>query len=99
MALTRDGIVDKLVAEYGLQRREAIDLYDTFIEDLKQQIDDGKTVRWAGFGSFLKKEQAYQRRVSDVDYDQKWRVVTLRPAAPLQKRIQRAAVVEARAID
>ena len=99
MALTRDRIIDRLVWEYGLQRREAIDLYDTFIEDMKLKIENGERVRWAGFGTFRKKQHYYKRKRADVEQTDNWRVITLEPAVALKKRIQRASVVEARDVD
>ena len=92
-------IIDRLVTEYNLQRREAIDIYDTFIEDLKLKINNGERVRWAGFGSFFKRQQSYKRKKADIEQEHNWKGVTLHPAEALKKRIQRAAVVEARDVD
>ena len=51
MALTKDDIINKLVKEYKLKRREAKDLVDTFFDDIKTRVSRraSKAYRNGGF--------------------------------------------------
>ena len=102
MALTKDGIVDKLVEKYGMQRREMIDFVDTFFDDIKSKLVAGERVSIAEFGTFYRKKQSYYRRrrtIKLAEGDEKWETITFRAAKLLQARIQRATIEESRDVD
>jgi hypothetical protein len=99
--LTRDGIIDMLVERHKLRRREAVDLFDTFIQDTKDEVNRDNTARWPGFGRFKIKKQYYKLKSSDISEDDRpnWRVITLTPYRQLHARIDRAVYEESKDID
>ena len=101
MALTRDKIIDRLVEEHGVQRREAVDFYDTFVEDIKKAVNAGERVRLTAFGALQKRQQRYHHKRADIDQTDLpfWTTVSFIPSAILRKRIQRASVYLARDVD
>lgn len=102
MTLTKDVIVDTLVKEYGMGRREMIDIVDTFFDEIKHKIAAGERATFYGFGTFYKKKQSYKRkrRTIKVQEDEdNWHTISFRPARLLQARVQRASVEEARDVD
>lgn len=102
MTLTVDKIVDKLVSENRLQRREATDLVETFIEHLRVGVEEGKRVTLPAFGSFWLKKQPYQRKRRDIPVDVEtpvWKTPSFSSSAKLRARIQYATVAESRDVD
>ena len=101
MALTREKIIDKLVSECGLKRREATDLYDTFIQDIKDAVNAGDRALLPGFGQLRFRRQPYKLKRADIPEEDrpKWSVVHFTPSSMLMKRIQRALIEESRDVD
>jgi nucleoid DNA-binding protein len=102
MTLTVDKIVDKLVSENRLQRREAADLVDTFIEHIRLGVEEGRRIALPAFGSFWLKKQRYQRKRRDIPVEVEtpvWRTPSFKPSAKLKARIQYATVAESRDVD
>lgn len=52
MALTKADIAENLFKVLGLNKREAKDLVETFFEELRALLENGKQVRLSGFGNF-----------------------------------------------
>ncbi len=52
MTLTKADIVEKLFESIGLNRKDAKELVDMFFEEIKHALEQGKTVKLSGFGSF-----------------------------------------------
>lgn len=99
--LTRDSIIDTLVERHKLRRREAVDLFDTFIQDTKDEVNRGNIARWPGFGKFRIKKQYYKLKKSDISEDSRpsWHVITLTPYKQLNARIDRAVYEESKDVD
>jgi nucleoid DNA-binding protein len=102
MALTKDKIVDALVKEFNLQRREAVDFVDTFFDTLKADVTSGERVKLAGFGSFYLPKKYYHRKRRDIpvcDDTPRWRIPSFTPSAALKARVQRATREERKDVD
>lgn len=102
MALTKDDIIEALVTKNNLQRREAADFFDTFIDNIKKTVERGERAKLVGFGAFYLKKQYYHRKRRDIPVDADtadWRTVTLFPAKKLRDRIQYAGVMVSRDVD
>lgn len=52
MALTKADMVEKLLAEVGLGRRDAKELVDEFFEVIKGALAAGSPIKLSGFGNF-----------------------------------------------
>ena len=100
MALTKDDIVEELVTKYKLARREAVDLMDTFIDYIKDSIAQDQTVKIINFGTFfMRKNPQRKRRNIEIVPDSEWRIPSLKTAAALRNRSQRAGVEKSRDVD
>jgi len=102
VALTKDSIVDALVKEFNLQRREAVDFVDTFFDAIKADVSAGKRVKFAGFGSFCLSDRYYQRKRRDIPVDTdtpRWRLPSFYPSVALKARVQRATREERNDVD
>lgn len=100
MVLTLEKIVDKLVAEYGLNRREATDLIETFFEDIRSAVNSGHRVPLLGFGTFVLDTKYYHVKKRNIPPTEKRRVTPkLVPTQKLKARIQRAEVEVSRDVD
>lgn len=102
MALTKDKIVDALVKEFSLQRREAVDFVDTFFDAIKADVSSGKRVKFAGFGSFYLPKKYYHRKMRDIPVDEDtpgWRIPSFTPSLALKARVQRATREERNDVD
>lgn len=101
MALTVDKIVDRLVTQYKLQRREAVDLVDTFFDDIKKQIEKGNRVKLVNFGSFYMAQRGHRKRrnIPVTEDTPRWRLPSLHSAVAFRRRIQRAQIEVERDVD
>lgn len=101
MALTREKIVDELVSRYGLQRREAVDFLDTFLDDIKRRVSDGERASLVGFGVLYLHGIGHRKRrnIPVTDDIPDWRIPTIKISGILKKRVQRAVVEESRDVD
>lgn len=102
MALTKDKIVEQLVTVCKLQRREAIDLVDTFIDHIKHGVEDGQRVKLTGLGAFFMKKQEYQRKRRNIPVAEDtpgWRTPSFFPSVSARDRIQYADVAVSRDVD
>jgi nucleoid DNA-binding protein len=102
MALTKDNIVDELVSQYGLVRREALDIVDTFFDDIKTRVTTGGRVRLMNTGVFYLKKQSKHRKRRDIEVTEDtapWTTVSFKSSQVLRNRIQRADVEVARDVD
>lgn len=52
MALTKNDMMEKLIADFSLQRRDAKELVDHFFEEIKSALMRGESVKLSGFGNF-----------------------------------------------
>lgn len=52
MALTKADMVEKLIADVGLHRKDAKDLVEEFFETIKTALVQGAPIKLSGFGNF-----------------------------------------------
>ncbi|MBN1636561.1 MAG: integration host factor subunit alpha [Deltaproteobacteria bacterium] len=59
--LTKSGIIDEIVLDTGLSRKEASDAIEMFIEIIKYELEQGNPVSISGFGKWKVREKAARR--------------------------------------
>jgi integration host factor subunit alpha len=59
--LTKSGIIDEIVLNTGLSRKEASDGIETFIEIIKQNLEKKEPVSISGFGKWKVREKTARR--------------------------------------
>ncbi len=52
MTLTKADLADLLFEKVGLNKREAKDMVESFFEEVRLALEDGKGVKLSGFGNF-----------------------------------------------
>lgn len=52
MALTKNDLMERLIVDFSLQRKDAKDLVDRFFEEIKSALIRGESVKLSGFGNF-----------------------------------------------
>ncbi len=52
MTLTKADIVEKILEDIGLNRKDAKELVDMFFEEIKSSLEQGNEVKLSGFGNF-----------------------------------------------
>lgn len=52
MALTKNDMMERLIVELELQRKDAKNLVDEFFEEIKLALGRGESVKLSGFGNF-----------------------------------------------
>ncbi len=55
--ITRSDIAEKICEEVGLSRKDASDILDMTIEEIKSELISGNDVKLSSFGSLLLKEK------------------------------------------
>jgi len=59
--LTKSGIIDQIVLDTGLSRKEASDGIETFIEIIKGTLENKEPVSISGFGKWKVREKSARR--------------------------------------
>ncbi len=59
--LTKSGIIDEIVLNTGLSRKEASDGIETFIEVVKETLEKGDPVSISGFGKWKVRGKSARR--------------------------------------
>jgi integration host factor subunit alpha len=90
MALTKNDIVVK-VNEMGFAKKESVEIIESLLEIIKQQLEEGEDVLISGFGKFCVKEKQKRRgRNPATGTDlilQERKVVTFKCSGKLKNRI------------
>ena len=60
MGLTKQDIVTK-VNEMGFSKKESVDIIESLLEIIKQQLENGEDVLISGFGKFCVKQKNQRR--------------------------------------
>lgn len=55
--LTKADIVNHIMLTFDLERKEAKSIVEFFFEEIKLALEQGETVKLAGFGNFLVKDK------------------------------------------
>nr|BAL52426.1 integration host factor subunit alpha [uncultured Gammaproteobacteria bacterium]BAL54518.1 integration host factor subunit alpha [uncultured Gammaproteobacteria bacterium] len=92
MTLTKADLVEKLFVDIGLNRKDGKALVDLFFEEIKHALEQGKTVKLSGFGSFDLREKRERpgrnpKTGKEVPVTAR-RVVTFRAGQKLKNRIE-----------
>jgi len=57
MTLTKAELADLLFEQLGLNKREAKDMVERFFEEIRQALEEGRSVKLSGFGNFQLREK------------------------------------------
>ena len=92
MALTKANMAESLFNEFGLNKREARELVDSFFEDLRSALAVGEQVKLSGFGNFdlrdKNKRPGRNPKTGEEIPITARRVVTFRPGQKLKARVE-----------
>jgi len=58
MTLTKAGLADLLFEQVGLNKREAKDMVEAFLEEMRFALERGESVKLSGFGNFELREKS-----------------------------------------
>ena len=58
MTITKDSLVDMVHNEIGLNKREAMELIESFFEQIKKSLEEGNDIKLSGFGNFNLRDKA-----------------------------------------
>jgi len=94
MALTKNDIVMK-VNEMGFTKKQSVDIIESLLEIIKQQLENGEDVLISGFGKFCVKKKKKRRgrnpaTGSDLILSQR-KVVTFKCSGKLRSKINGSA--------
>ena len=92
MALTKADMAESLFNEFGLNKREALELVDLFFQELEACLADGEQIRFSGFGNFYLRDKN-ERPGRNPKTGEKVpiparRVVTFRAGQKLRARVE-----------
>ncbi|MBF0611018.1 MAG: integration host factor subunit alpha [Magnetococcales bacterium] len=59
--MTKAEIVESIYRKMGITKREAADLVESFFELVRQQLEDGESIKLSGFGNFEIREKRSRR--------------------------------------
>jgi len=92
MALTKADLVEKLVEETELNKRDAKELVDLFFEEVKTALESGRTVKLSGFGNFdlrdKKQRPGRNPKTGEEIPITARRVVTFKPGQKLKAKVE-----------
>jgi integration host factor subunit alpha len=92
MALTKADLVEKLVDEVGLGKRDAKELVDEFFEEIKNALEAGNPVKLSGFGNFdlrdKKQRPGRNPKTGEEIPITARRVVTFKPGQKLKAKVE-----------
>ena len=92
MALTKADLVERLIEEIGLHKRDAKNLVDQFFEEIKAELETGESVKLSGFGNFdlrdKKQRPGRNPKTGEEIPITARRVVTFKPGQKLKIRVE-----------
>lgn len=59
--LTKNEIIEELIMNLGLSRKEASDGIETFLEIIKENLEKGEDVSFSGFGKWSVRDKGERR--------------------------------------
>ena len=92
MALTKIDMVEKLLENLDLSRKDAKELVDQFFEEIKTALAQGESVKLSGFGNFELRDKSERpgrnpKTGEEVPITAR-RVVTFKPGQKLKDAIE-----------
>jgi len=92
MALTKADLVEKLLEDLGINKRDAKELVDQFFDEIKTALENGGAVKLSGFGNFDlrdKKERPGRNPKTGEEIPiTARRVVTFKPGQKLKAKVE-----------
>jgi integration host factor subunit alpha len=92
MALTKADLVEKLLNDVGLGKRDAKELVDEFFEEIKTALEAGNPVKLSGFGNFdlrdKKQRPGRNPKTGEEIPITARRVVTFKPGQKLKAKVE-----------
>lgn len=92
MALTKAEMAEKLFEELGLNKREAKDFVESFFEEIRMALAEGKQVKLSGYGNFnlrnKKQRPGRNPKTGEEIPITARRVVTFHPGQKLKARVE-----------
>jgi len=92
MALTKAAMAERLFDELGLNKREAKEMVELFLEEIRLALENGQQVKLSGFGNFDLREKKQRpgrnpKTGEEIPISAR-RVVTFRPGQKLKARVE-----------
>ena len=92
MALTKANMAENLFDELGLNKREAKELVEVFLEEVRFALEEGEEVKLSGFGNFILRDKSQRpgrnpKTGEEIPITAR-RVVTFRPGQKLKTRVE-----------
>lgn len=92
MALTKDKIAENLIEKYGLNKRDAKVLVESFFDEIRATLESGTQVKLSGFGNFDLRDKGERpgrnpKTGEDIPIKAR-RVVTFKPGQKLKSRVE-----------
>ena len=92
MALTKAIMAEKLFEDLGLNKREAKEMVESFFEEVRAALADGRQVKLSGFGNFDLRDKNQRpgrnpKTGEEIPITAR-RVVTFRPGQKLKARVE-----------
>ena len=92
MALTKADLVDRLLAETDLNKRDGKLLVDQFFEEVKSALEAGRAVKLSGFGNFDLRDKRQRpgrnpKTGEEIPITAR-RVVTFKPGQKLKAKVE-----------
>lgn len=95
MALTKAGLAEDLFNSLGLSKREAMELVETFFEEIRMELEGGGAVRLSGFGNWVPRDKPERPgrnpKTGEPKVISARRVVTFRAGQKLKARVEKDA--------
>jgi integration host factor subunit alpha len=92
MALTKNDLAAALFDEVGLNKRESREFIDSFFELIRNQLEQGESVKLSGFGNFQLRDKSTRpgrnpKTGEEIPISAR-RVVTFKPGQKLRSRVE-----------
>ncbi len=92
MALSKADMAKSLFNEFGLNKREALELVDLFFQELGASLAEAEQIRLGGFGNFYLRDKnerpGRNPKTGENVLIPPRRVVTFRPGPKLKARVK-----------
>jgi len=93
--LTKTQLVERLIKDSGLKRKEVLYIIDNFIDKIKESILKGEKVEIRGFGTFYQSEKKARKVFSpiagkDIEVPPK-AMLAFKPSKVTEKKIDQGA--------
>ena len=91
-SLTKADLAEKLYEELGFNKREAKELVEHYVEEIRNSLEDNEQVKLSGFGNFdlrdKKQRPGRNPKTGEEIPITARRVVTFRPGQKLKARVE-----------